>query len=72
MTENDAPAVDNYRLLCAAQVHWYRRFGRYPVRVRCDAHGIEYVVGDWSWNRLYPDFRERIENQPSFPNDLPS
>lgn len=63
---------DNYKLLCAAQVNWYRRFGRYPARIRYDGHGVQYVIGDWSWKRVYPDFREHIEIVAGFPADLPA
>lgn len=53
----------SYSELCAFQVRWYRRVGRHQDRVRRDSHGVEYVVGDWSWNRLYPQRPEFIDSR---------
>lgn len=37
-----------------AEVDWYRKHGRYPnTRIVQDSHGVEYVIGDWSWNRKH-------------------
>jgi hypothetical protein len=36
----------------AAELAWYRENGKHRRRrIRLDANGAEYVIGDWSWNR---------------------
>lgn len=47
------------------EVEWYRTNGKYPERIVREhgGKGREYVVGDWSWNRLHPDKPEFIEPQ---------
>lgn len=49
--EVDLDAWKSCRALCAAEVSWYRRYGKHPGRIVRDSHGVEYVIGDWSWNR---------------------
>lgn len=49
--------------ICNADVRWYLQHGRYGVgRIRTDRDGVQYVIGDWSWNRLYPNHLEFIDN----------
>lgn len=43
--------MKTYAELAAEEVRWYRKFGRFPERIKKDSSGIEYVIGDWSWNR---------------------
>lgn len=45
----------------AREAAWYRRHGRYPERVRLTLSGEPFVIGDWSWNRDYPNRREVVE-----------
>lgn len=41
----------SYLQLCRAQVNWYRQHGKHPkYRIRRDSSGVEYVIGDQSWN----------------------
>lgn len=47
------------------EVEWYRRHGKYRERICRDSMGREYVVGDWSWNRLHPEHQEHIEHRMS-------
>lgn len=49
-------------MIAAAEVAWYRRKGLYPQeRIKNDADGNPYVVGDWCWNRGHPYHPEVIE-----------
>lgn len=32
------------------EVSWYRKNGKYKSRIKKDALGREYVIGDLSWN----------------------
>ena len=70
MSENEkiCPTCKGTGLVIAAtdiqrrEVGWYHRFGKYPnERIRKDGNGNEYVIGDWSWSRNYPDKDETIE-----------
>lgn len=65
-----------YKELAEREVLWYRKHGRFPNRrIKKDANGIEYVIGDFSWNlniRQCPmckqpniDMREVIEPRMS-------
>jgi hypothetical protein len=64
--------VDMQIILQAKEVEWYRNFGRYPHRRIVSAHGREWVIGDWSWNResnpyevIEPEMREWVnEHMP--------
>lgn len=51
----------NYETLAQDEVDWYRKHGRYPKRIARDSDGIEYVIGDRSWNRQY-DNKNQCEN----------
>ena len=45
------------------QVGWYQVHGKYPaIRIRHDNKGNRYVIGDWSWIRIYPQYPEPIEH----------
>lgn len=47
--------------LCRVQVEWYRKHGQHPQdRIARCGHGIEYVIGDQSWNHRR-DRQEFIE-----------
>jgi hypothetical protein len=48
-----APVTDGlYEYVCLCEVRWYREHGRYTQeRITRDRGGVEYVIGDWSWNR---------------------
>lgn len=55
-----------YAKLAAREVEWYRRHGRYPKsRIVRASDGVEYVIGDWSWNRKNPLRQEWVESQMS-------
>lgn len=57
--------MDNHKILQAAEVNWYRRFGRYPhQRIVQDGTRQLFVIGDWSWMRMAVP-REDIEHQMS-------
>jgi len=43
------------------EIRWYRQFGKYPERITKDRSGQQYMVGDWSWNRNYPEKAETVE-----------
>ena len=45
------------------EVIWYGKNGKYPERIAKDNNSKLYVIGDWSWNRLYPNKFEEIERQ---------
>lgn len=50
--------------LQAKQVAWYRRHGKFPAaRIVKDKTGAEFVIGDWSWNRMGHVQQEIIEPQ---------
>jgi hypothetical protein len=34
------------------EIEWYRKNGRHKARIATDSNGDEYVIGDWSWNRM--------------------
>ena len=58
-------SADNHRILQASEVAWYFKHGRYPeLRIVRDGHGQQYVIGDWSWNRMAVP-REIIEDSMS-------
>jgi len=40
----------------AREIAWYRRFGRYPERIK---NGV--MIGDWWWNLNHPDKTEIVE-----------
>lgn len=45
-------AREAFQAYCAKQVAEYRRIGQYPdQRIKRDRDGVEYVIGDISWNR---------------------
>ncbi len=45
-----------------AEVSWYKARGMYSGRIRRDALGCEYVIGDATWNfGLPPTEREVVE-----------
>ncbi len=50
-----------YLILCAKEVAWYRQHGKHKDRIRTDRQGVDYVIGDWSWNRLYPERKEFVD-----------
>lgn len=53
-----------YRSLRTAQVDWYLRYGKYPrERIATDSSGVQYVIGDWAWNRKYPHYYETVEGR---------
>jgi hypothetical protein len=33
------------------EIAWYMQNGKYPKRIVNDSMGMEYVIGDCSWNR---------------------
>jgi hypothetical protein len=37
------------------EVEWYKKNGKYQDRIVKDALGKEFVIGDWSWERNFPD-----------------
>ena len=45
------------------ELAWYKLNGKYADRITKDATGQEYVIGDWSWNRLHPDRVEHFEHR---------
>jgi len=45
------------------EIRWYLKHGKYRDRIRLDSCLKPYVIGDWSWNHLYPTRREFIEPQ---------
>ena len=51
----------SYRELSRLSVDWYRKNGKYPERIRTDGDGVEYIVGDWSWERMNPDKPEYVD-----------
>lgn len=52
--------------LYRAEVDWYRRYGKHgESRIRQNRDGVNYVIGDWSWNRLYPEKLEFVESAMS-------
>ena len=56
-----------------AQVAWYRANGRWPAeRIKREyrGQGNEYVVGDWSWHRLHPEYRMKEWIEPLMNHDL--
>lgn len=57
-----------YEELCKKQVEWYIANGKYPIeRIARDGDGVNYVIGDSSWNqiRLYGQ-HESIERDKGF------
>jgi hypothetical protein len=34
------------------EILWYRKNGKYKDRITADSNGDDYVIGDWSWNRM--------------------
>src|SRR5688572_11553947 len=55
----------SYEILCARELAWYRKHGKYPDnRISQDDYGVEYVIGDFSWNRENPP--EFIEKRMSY------
>ncbi len=40
-----------YINVCKQEVEWYSLNGKYRNRIRKDNNGVQYVIGDWSWNR---------------------
>lgn len=64
--------IENYQ---AWEVEQYRLYGNYPDRITRDSSGQEYMIGDWSWNRLPQNKREffepvlrQLEGQHTFAN----
>ena len=67
-----------------AEVAWYRQHGKHQERIQLDRAGVEYVIGDFSWNnnRSRPfelieqrmDLERRIATETVGPNkpDSPS
>jgi hypothetical protein len=55
------PVSESYREHCAYEVAWYQIHGKFSDRITQDSQGVEYVIGDWSWNRHNPDRNEMIE-----------
>lgn len=53
----------SYEMMCALQVNWYRRNGRYPnERIKVDGDGVEYVAyDDQTWNKHHPGKPEAIK-----------
>lgn len=43
------------------ELEWYKIYGKYPERIKRDSKGQEYVIGDWSWERNYPNKPEWID-----------
>jgi hypothetical protein len=43
------------------EIRWYRQNGKYSERIARDGHGQLYLIGDWSWNRNYPEKAETVE-----------
>ncbi len=67
---NRSSVKDDFKELCRRQVAWYRIQGAWPKeRIDCDNSGVEYVVGDISWNLVHQGDgkRESIEGQITFP-----
>ena len=46
-----------------AELEWYRKFGRYPERIRKDSLGLDYMIGDYAWHRKHPDRQEFVEER---------
>jgi hypothetical protein len=45
------------------EVAWYRKHGTYPrQRIRRDADGVPYVIGDQAWHKAVPRCFEPIES----------
>jgi hypothetical protein len=60
--------MKDWKELCAEQVAWYRKNGKHPDRICKDNEGVEFVAGDWAWNRQNDTSkREYIEKHPTFP-----
>lgn len=56
----------NVNQFCKAQCDWYRKYGHDPKhRIICDTQGVEYVIGDMSWN-VMGRYHEYIEKIPEF------
>lgn len=53
--------LEKYANVNERSVAWYRVNGKYPDRIHQSSSLGEYVVGDWSWNRNYPDRQEYIK-----------
>lgn len=54
----------SYRKMASVDVAWYRQHGKYPEdRIRRDSSGVEYVIGDWSWERKFPKRPEVIDRK---------
>ncbi len=52
----------SYAEFAAIGVQWYRSHGMYlSQRIKRDAGGVEYVIGDQSWNRLNASSQEWID-----------
>lgn len=49
--------VRRFENVQAREVGWYLRHGRYIAdRLKLDANGCPFVIGDWSWQRAgYPE-----------------
>lgn len=52
------------------EVIWYRKNGKYPERIVTNNQNKLYVIGDWSWNRLYPNKFEEAEKQMKLFSDV--
>lgn len=45
------------------EVQWYRVNGVCDGRIKLDANGRLYVIGDWSWNKNHYPRSETIEHR---------
>lgn len=53
--------MKSYLDYTSEEVAWYRKHGKYPERIVRDSEGNEYVIGDESWNDLFPHKPECVE-----------
>jgi hypothetical protein len=51
----------NEKSIAEREILWYRQHGKYPERITQSRRREFYVIGDFSWNRNYPDKSEVIE-----------
>lgn len=51
--------------IAESEVDWYRINGRFPSRIKKDAKGNLYVIGDASWN-LHRPLHERENFEPAY------
>lgn len=60
----------SYTKMASVDVVWYREHGIHPDRIVHDSQGVEYVIGDWSWERKYPNRYESIDRKLDVNHEL--